>query len=199
MSFTSVTSIVKSNGRVDRSLGNGPLHLIASFAQSQWHITVTFEGSLQSDRIARADAKKRRRDLQNLYLCLDFDRLQLINDTVTEIVIKREHDNTPSAYENDVTSSGSVFLLKSTFILDSEYHPVLDQLRLCVREDSYRVYFPVLDCSSYTATKEFSELTRIRQLSAGVYEVRVGDGGGRYAYKEVEQSPLSINREIARF
>jgi hypothetical protein len=65
---------------------------------------------------------------------------------------------------------------------------VLNQLRLCVREDPFRVHFPVLDCNSYTATKEFSEVTKIRQLSAGVHEVCVDKTSNRYVYKEVDNS-----------
>jgi hypothetical protein len=75
--------------------GRTSLPLIATLARSQWHVTVTFEGSLHPDKIARADKNRRSQDLQNLYLCLDFDRLQLIDNTVTELLIKREHDNTP--------------------------------------------------------------------------------------------------------
>jgi hypothetical protein len=47
---------------------------------------------------------------------------------------------------------------------------------------------------AHTSTKEFSELTRIRQLSAGVCEVRVGEGGGRYVCKEVD-NPLYQPRD----
>jgi hypothetical protein len=162
------------------------LHLIASCAQSQWHVTVTFEGSLHPDRIARADVKTRRQDLQNLCLCLDFNRLQLVDNTVTELLIKREHDETPPAYENDITSPNGVLPLKSTPHSSSEYLLVLNQLRLCVREDPFRVHFPVLDYKSYTATKDFSDVTKIRQLSAGVHEVCVDSGNNRYVYKEVD-------------
>jgi hypothetical protein len=161
-------------------------HLIASSAQSQWHITVTFEGSLHPDRIARADFKTRRQDLQNLCLCLDFDGIQLVDNTVTELLIKREHDNTPPAYENDATSPEGILPLKSTPHADSEYLLVLSQLRLCVREDPFRKHFPTLDCNPSTATKEFSDITKIRPLGAGVYEVYVDNSKDRYVYKEVD-------------
>jgi serine/threonine protein kinase len=63
-----------------------------------------------------------------------------------------------------------------------------------VREDPFRVHFPVFDCSSITATRRFSELTKIRQLSAGVHEVSVGNGKNRYVYKEVD-NPLYEPRD----
>ncbi|KAH8716781.1 kinase-like domain-containing protein, partial [Phaeosphaeriaceae sp. PMI808] len=164
------------------------LRFIASSAQSQWHVTVTFEGSLHPDRIARADAETRYQDLRDLCLCLDFNRLRLFDDTVTEILIKREYDNTPPASESDMISPKGILPLNSTPPLGSEYHAVLHQLRHCVREDPNRVHFPVFDCNSYTKTIEFSELTRIRKLSAGVYEVRVCEDDGRYVCKEVDNS-----------
>jgi len=53
------------------------LRVIASSAQSQWHVTVTFEGSLHPDWIARADAETWYQDLRELCLCLAFNRLRL--------------------------------------------------------------------------------------------------------------------------
>lgn len=48
------------------------------------------------------------------------------------------------------------------------------------------MHFPVLDCNPYTTTKEFSDVTNVRQLSAGVHEVYVDNVNNRYVYKEVE-------------
>jgi len=170
------------------------LSLIATLAQFQWHVTVTFEGSLHPDKMARADKNRRSQDLQNLCLCLDFDRLQLIDNTVTEILIKRENDDTPPAFENDITSPDGILPLKSTPRFGSEYFPVCNELRLCVREDPFRVHFPVIDCSSYTATRELSEITKIRQLSAGVHEVCVDNGNNRFVFKEID-NPLYQPRD----
>ena len=60
------------------------LHFIASFAQ--WHVTVTFEGSLHPDRKARANLKTRRQDLQNLCLCFDFNASAAGGDTRVRMV-----------------------------------------------------------------------------------------------------------------
>jgi hypothetical protein len=138
------------------------LHLIARSAQSQWHVTVTFQGSLHPDRIARIDLQRRRQYLQCLCLCLDFDRFQLLDNTVTELVIRCEHDETPPVYANDVTLPTRLLPLKSKPLPASEYFLVLDQLRFCVREDPRRVHFPVLHCNQYTTTRDFSDVRKVR-------------------------------------
>lgn len=169
------------------------LPLVASFAKSRWRVTITFEGSLHSDKAARANRKQRRMDLQNLCLCLDFDRLKLVDNTVTELLIKREHDDTPPAYENDITSPDGVLPLTTTPHVGSEYFFVFNELRLCVREDPFRVQFPAIDCNAHTIT-ELSAITTIRQLSAGVHEVHVGSGRQSYVYKQVDK-PLYEPRD----
>jgi hypothetical protein len=65
------------------------LLVVACLASFQWHITLTFEGWLHSDGAARANEQNRREDLQDLCQSLDFNRLQLLDNTVTELVIKR--------------------------------------------------------------------------------------------------------------
>lgn len=169
------------------------LPLVASVAKSRWHVTITFEGSLHSDKAVRANRKQRRLDLQNLCLCLDFDRLKLVDNTVTELLIKREHDDTPPAYENDIVSTDGVLPLTSTPHFGSEYFLVLNELRLCVREDPFRVQFPAIDCNAHPTT-ELSEITPIRQLCAGVHEAHVGSDRQSYVYKQVDK-PLYEPRD----
>lgn len=170
------------------------LRVVARSARSQWYITIAFEGSLHSDRVARANVKKRRQDLQDLCLCLDFDHLQLLDDTVTELLIKREHDTTPPAYQNDIALPDRILPLKTAPRPNSEYSPVIAHLRLCVREDPLHVRFPLFDYSANIPTKDLSEISKTRQLSVGVHEVRVTGDDKPYVYKEVD-IPLYIPRD----
>lgn len=62
-----------------------------------------------------------------------------------------------------------------------------------MREDPFRVQFPIIDYSAYT-TRELSKITTIRQLSAGVHKVRVGNGKQSYVYKQVDH-PLYQPRD----
>ncbi|KAF2191720.1 kinase-like protein [Zopfia rhizophila CBS 207.26] len=170
------------------------LRVVARFARSQWHITIAFEGSLHSDRVARAKIEKRRQDLENLCLCLDFDHLQLLDDTVTELLIKREHDTTPPSHQNDIAVPNHILPLKTTLRPDSEYYPVIAHLRLCVREDPFHVRFPPFDYSANIPTKDLLEISKTRQLSVGVHEARVTSNDKQYVYKEVD-IPLYIPRD----
>jgi len=77
---------------------------------------------------------------------------------------------------------------------DSEYAPVVAQLRLCVREDPFHVWFPLFDCNAGIPTKYLSEISKTHQLSVGVHKVRVTDDDKPYVYKEVD-IPLYIPRE----
>jgi hypothetical protein len=53
------------------------LRVVAHSSHSQWHITITFTGSLHPDRIAQANRKKRRQDFEELCSCLDFESAAL--------------------------------------------------------------------------------------------------------------------------
>ncbi|KAF2805243.1 kinase-like protein [Mytilinidion resinicola] len=173
------------------------LRIIARSSPSQWHIAITFEGSLHPDRIARVNRKQRRQDLEDLCSCLDLNHLQLLDDTVTELLIKREHDTTPPYYENDIAFPDLNLPLRKMPRTDSEYHSIVAHLQLCVREDPFRVQFPLVDCATGIPTEEYSKITKIRELSAGVHEVRItGCDTKPYIYKEVDR-PFYTPRDSA--
>ncbi|PGG95927.1 serine/threonine protein kinase [Polytolypa hystricis UAMH7299] len=170
------------------------LHLTTSFACLQWHITVSFEGSLHSDAVARAKVGKRRQDLEDLCTCLDFNCLHLVDDTVTELLITREHDGTPPSHLNNIALAHRPLPLKKSPHPDSEYTPVLAHLRFCVREDPFHVRFPPYDSEIGTPIKDLSKICKVRRLRAGVHEVRVKGDNTSYVYKEVD-IPLYMPRD----
>lgn len=169
------------------------LRVVARFARSQWHIIITFEGSLHPDRVARANVQKRRQDLEDFCSCLDFDRLQLLNDTVTELLIRREDDTTPPYYENDIALPNCILPLKKAPYPESEYYPVRDHLQLCVREDPFHVRFPLFDYGD-VPTKDLSKIIKTHELSAGVHEVRITGDDKPYVYKGIDR-PLYTPRD----
>jgi len=111
------------------------LPAIVQLGSSKWHVTVAFEGSLHSDKLAHVEKKIRRQDLANLCFCLDFSRLRLLDDKVTELLIKRGNDTTPSPYQMDFAFPGISLPLRTIPDPGSEYYPLHTKLRLCLRED----------------------------------------------------------------
>ncbi|ORX95372.1 kinase-like domain-containing protein [Clohesyomyces aquaticus] len=170
------------------------LPVIVQLGRSKWHVTVAFEGSLHSDRVTRVGKEIRRQDLANLCLCLDFGRLQLLDDKVTELLIKRDNDTTPSPYQNDFAFPDNVLPLKSIPGPDSEYYPLHTELRLCLREDPYHVQFPTLDSSINIPMTSISEIRKTRELSAGVHEAQLTSGNKPLVFKEVDK-PLYMPRD----
>src|SRR4051794_10055347 len=64
------------------------LNLVLHSPDRKWHVNLTFQGQLQSAQ-SRTFAKvtKCRKDLENLFLCIDFDPTQLLADTITELLL----------------------------------------------------------------------------------------------------------------
>ncbi|KAI1115606.1 kinase-like domain-containing protein [Nemania sp. NC0429] len=59
------------------------LCLVLNGRTSQWHVKVTFQGILESI----SSWLQRKNDLENLCSLIDFDRLPLLHDTVTELIL----------------------------------------------------------------------------------------------------------------
>ncbi|KAL2137203.1 hypothetical protein VTI74DRAFT_6414 [Chaetomium olivicolor] len=138
--------------------------LILQQAGRQWHSRVTFCGAIYGIRKVpgRADGSKRRGDLEDLCRRIDFEKLPLLNDTVTEIII------TPDQPEN--VPSQLLPLVNSPKI-ESEYYRrhEVGLLWVRTREDPRR--FPVIE-----------------NIAPAVYKVQLrGDGTKSYIYKAVEQ------------
>jgi hypothetical protein len=69
------------------------LRLVYHFSHLEWHIKVTFKGTLQPAQTSTfAKKPERRKHLMNLCLCIDFDLIKLLNDTVTELIITYQQD-----------------------------------------------------------------------------------------------------------
>jgi serine/threonine protein kinase len=130
---------------------------------------------------------KRRADLENLCLCIEFDFIQLLNDTVTELIVTHHHDATIAERQR--------LQLKTTLDTESEYASIADHLWLCIREDPFRVRFPVYNSgSSGTITKDLADIEEKQELGTGVYKVCVHGEEKSYVYKEVDK-PLYEPRD----
>ncbi|KAH9204178.1 hypothetical protein DL95DRAFT_418453 [Leptodontidium sp. 2 PMI_412] len=128
-----------------------------------------------------AKVTKRRKDLENLFLCIDLDPAQLLADTVTELLLTRQQD-----------AHSQRLRLKTPLDTESEYAAVVDHLWLCIHEDPFRVRFPVYNGSSTVSTRNLSEIKKIQELGDGVHLVRVDNV--EYVYKEVDR-PLYMLRD----
>jgi hypothetical protein len=72
--------------------------------------------------------------------------------------------------------------------MESEYAPIADHLWLYIREDPFRVRFPVYNSSSSgTLTKDLVDIEEKRELYIGVYKVCVYGEEKSYIYKEVDK------------
>ncbi|KAH7317279.1 hypothetical protein BKA65DRAFT_542001 [Rhexocercosporidium sp. MPI-PUGE-AT-0058] len=144
-------------------------------------------GGKDSETATFAKVTKRREDLKNLCFCIDFGLIQLLDDTVTKLIVARQHDAT--------TAQGQRLRLKTAPDMESEYAPVADHLWLYIQEDPFRVRFPVYNGDGgSTPTKDISEIRKKQELSAGVHEVRVDNDEKSYVYKEVDR-PLYEPRD----
>jgi hypothetical protein len=153
----------------------------------RWHVVITFEGSLHGDKKVRAIKQQRRQDLINLCLCIDFSCLYLIDDTVTELLIKRENDDTPAVYQNDVDAPAPAHVLpmKSKPDPESEYSRTYTDLRYCLREDPYHVRFPTLDLSEQIPMEPITSIKKLRSLGLRVHEASLVGHDKCVVFKEI--------------
>lgn len=163
------------------------LPVIVQLGTSKWHVTLAFEGSLHLDRVARVGKTIRRQDLVNLCLCLDFSRVQLLDDKVTELLIRRDGDTTPSPYQTDSSFPKIVLPWKTIPSPSSEYYPLHTKLRFCLREDPYHVRFPTLKHNNSISTTPISQITKTCELSAGVYKVELTSSNMPLVFKEIDR------------
>ena len=147
------------------------LRLLVRFPGAMWHVTVTFPDAPKAPETT--PPSQQRRDLEGLCRCIDFDRIPLLRDTVTELVL---------------STKGNVALpVKAEPNADSLYSSIIGRLRFCVREDPLRARFPPLNASGKTSTRDASEITKERELAAGVHVVRLHGDEREYVYKEVDR------------
>jgi serine/threonine protein kinase len=164
----------------DRSLS-----FVSHLSHLKWHIKLTFRGTLQSAQTATfARVTKRREDLENLCLCIDFEFIHLLNDTVTELIVTHQHDA--------ATSKAQRLQLKTKPDTESEYASIADHLWLSIREDPFRVRFPVYNSGGLT--KDVLDIEKKQELGTGVHKVCVHGEEKSYVYKEVDR-PLYEPRD----
>ncbi|KAK3337725.1 hypothetical protein B0T19DRAFT_81356 [Cercophora scortea] len=139
----------------------------------QWHVIVTFPDIPKI--LQTAPLPRQKQDFMGLCGCIDFDLVPLWHDTVTELVLSLE-GNVPLPVRTELD-------------LDNLYAPMVGLLHFYTREDPLRVRFPPLDADgSQTATRDVSEITRERELAAGVHVVRLPKDERRlYVYKQVDR------------
>ncbi|KAK3332877.1 kinase-like domain-containing protein [Cercophora scortea] len=167
-----------------------------SSCPSKWHVRVAYHGALQSSSSPTPTRRpNRRRDLEDLCMCIDFQKIQLLDDTVTELVLARHHDA-------DAQKVNGLFELptRSQPDADSEYAAIVGQL-VCVRlqEDPQRIRYPLLDsngtCNLNTPTVDLADIVVEHDFIVGVYKVHVvNDATTPYIYKVVDR-PLYDPRD----
>ncbi|KAL5349514.1 hypothetical protein ACLOAV_005809 [Pseudogymnoascus australis] len=124
----------------------------------------------------------------NLCLCINFDPIKLLDDTVTELIIMHQQDVTNS------TPQCHHLRYKATPDAKSEYTPIINQLCVIIREDPFRVRFPMYESFGHILTKDLSEVTKTQELSNGVHKAVVVGDEITYVYKEVDR-PLYEPRD----
>ncbi|KAI0424966.1 kinase-like domain-containing protein [Xylaria sp. FL1042] len=159
------------------------LSLIVRFSRSKWHIRIAFHGTLQSSARVFPKRTKRRNDLQNLCLCIDFKQLRLFDNTVTELLIA--HSSNTKSYKLPLLRFPDA---------DNGYATSANFLCASVQEDPLRVRFPLYCPRSSAPAKELSHVMKMQELEAGVYEARVDGDRALYIYKEIER-PLYVPRD----
>lgn len=165
------------------------LRLIYHSSHLKWHVKVTFKGTLQAGQTRNFAPKPERREhLMNLCLCINFDPIKLLDDTVTELIIMYQQDATIS------TPQCQNLRFKATPDAESEYTPIINQLCVIIREDPFRVRFPMYKSFGPILTKDLSEITKTQELSNGVHKACVVGDKITYVYKEVDR-PLYEPRD----
>ncbi|KAL5350999.1 hypothetical protein ACLOAV_004573 [Pseudogymnoascus australis] len=133
---------------------------------------------------------ERRKHLTNLCLCINFDSIKLLDDTVTELIITYQQDTTIA------TPQRQNLCFKATPDAEPEYSLIVDHLRVIIREDPFRVRFPMYESSfGPNLTKDLSEVTKIQELGMGVHKAHVVGDKNAYVHKEVDR-PLYEPRDI---
>ena len=157
------------------------LNFVVDSPDRKWHVKLIFQGVLQSaQHNTFAKVTKRRKDLENLCLCIDFQAAQLLNDTVTELLLSREHD-----------THCQKLCLKTPLDTESEY-AVIDDLWLRIQEDPYRVRYPVYNgYGSCVPVRDPSAIRKIKEFGMGVHLVHVDSDD--YVYKEVDRPLYTPN------
>lgn len=154
------------------------LNLVVQSSHSRWHIKVTFCGSIQNGQNSiYIKRPKRRKDLQDLCGCIDFQQIRLLDDTVTEVILTRARDDSP----------GSRLPFKTQPNAESEYASVVRDIWVSSREDPLRIRYPSYSYSSDIPTRNLSTIGEKEELEGAVHKVRILGDPKTYIYKAVER------------
>ncbi|KAK4242729.1 kinase-like domain-containing protein [Achaetomium macrosporum] len=155
------------------------LNLIVRSSGSKWHVKVTFRGTTQDTQNPNfSNRPKRRKDLENLCACIDFQQISLLDDTVTELILTRWRlpcKEQPNA--------------------DSDFTSVAGGIWVHTWEDPLRVRYPLYRFGSSIPTKDISEIKEKEALDDGigaVHNVRLYGDETVYIYKKEVGPPFYV-------
>ena len=166
--------------------------LLIIVGDSKWHVKVTFRSSaIQKQRrwspFVGSPSKiksERRREFQDLIQCIDFRRIALLHDTVTEVIItagsRRRKVARPCLRQDN--SSNWASLTPS-----NRFHQILHQLNVRSREDPSRIVYPHLPADLRLAIVPEEELAMEEDVGGSVYRVCRQDTKETLAYKRVSR------------
>ncbi|KAI1769889.1 kinase-like domain-containing protein [Hypoxylon cercidicola] len=161
------------------------IRLVLRNGPSRWHIKVTFKGSLPFSKTG-IKRTQRRKDFESLCHSICFHRIDLLQDTVTEIVVS----------DHSVKHDHDVNLLPRTACPNNRYSGV-EFGQLYSQEDPLRVHFPSYTHSE-TPVRDFADVKKEQDLAAGISTVHVIGDKQLYVLKEIDR-PLYIPRDTEVF
>jgi serine/threonine protein kinase len=150
----------------------------------------------------RAAISKRRADFEQLCRSVDFEGMQLLDDTMTEVFIKRDGDESRPVHIWDFITCDDSLRVEGALSSDCEFAPYVGQLRFCLRKDPFHVRYPPYDFHLGVPTKELSDISKTRELGWRVYEIRLSGDDRPYIYKQMEsphyhpQESVVLNQEL---
>ncbi|KAH6631280.1 kinase-like domain-containing protein [Chaetomium tenue] len=147
------------------------IKLILHSPRSQWHLKFAFSGSATK-------GMKARNDLRDLCRCIDFRRIPLLDDTVTEVIVSL--DPSPESVKLPYTTQPSP---------DSEYASIISDLWVRTREDPLRIRFPIFNRHNDIPVRQLSEIQEKEELNGdSVYKVILQGDETPHVYKELERA-----------
>ncbi|KAI1313222.1 kinase-like domain-containing protein [Xylaria venustula] len=144
--------------------------LIVRWPHAKWHVKVIFNGLFPlGDFREPSSPQKNRKILEEICFCIDFERTQLFNDTVTNLYIAGP-------------SSGIIPMIP---------------LPVRAEPDEVRKRYPILNLSSTTPSINRSDIKILHHLKLGIAVVTVGSDETRYIYKTTS-APFADSDENIR-
>ncbi|TPX24252.1 hypothetical protein DIZ76_013597 [Coccidioides immitis] len=173
---------------------------VVSSHDRQWHVKVTFKGELLSQLTltrpfslpqgsagkptnSKGEGLRRRLDLKSLISCIDFGRLTLLQDTVTEIELT-------IAANKDSQRLEVLPLSMRPELAATSYNEVAHLLRYSIREDSSRVIYPLYVRDSSPVREIWADdIQKKEDISGAVYRVQLSNAaaGQEYIFKAIDR------------